>query len=218
MAQQYPQQASSEDFNLFAQETKDALENHGGPKSGAKFYQYERKIEHSVITLVPGVGFPSTLQFFNGNAQNTDLSTMAFPINGVAMDILGFRIDHCLKQTLTDAGLANEQQQLFESLSTLKIKYRGRSDVFTASLSDLVGWSSVVDGNDVTVDAKVQQFLMLKNPIRYGAGTILEPVLHIPNGFTVQASAAAETPIVPAGVGAAYWIKLSMLTRQFTQV
>ncbi len=208
-------------FDLYATNVKNALENWGAPGPNAKFHKNDRVVEYSTFTLSAGSDLPASINFFaTGQATNSALSTTTFPLNGRAVDILGLRIDHCLKLSVSDAGLANEQQQLLEATSRFQINYRNRRNILDVSLADLVNHMSFLDGNDViTAPAPgITRFLMLKEPIRYGATAPIDFTLNFATGQTLETSTASSTPVVPAGVGAAYWIKLSLLTTQYTAI
>lgn len=206
-------------FNL-ATDVKNALENWGAPNGQEKFHKADRVVMFSLITIAASTAIPTQLEFFKSGVQNATLSSDTFPLNGKAVDIIGLRIDHCIKLTLSDAGLANEQQQAFENTSRLQINYRNRRNIFDAPLSELVNYMSYVDGNDVVAMPRpgITSFLMLKEPIRYGATQPIDFILVNASGQTTEATSASSTPSLPGSVGSNYWIKLSLLTSQYTSI
>ncbi|MBU3720566.1 MAG: hypothetical protein FGM22_07370 [Burkholderiaceae bacterium] len=206
-----------QDFNQWAQNTKDALENWGAPSKESNFHISDRVIMYSTVTIDPNTSLPAVVKFFDAGAQNSNLSSDTFPLNGKAVTIWGIRVEHCLKLASVN-GTENEQQQALEAFSKLAIRYRNRSDVFSAPLSSLVPNVNYLDGNDVTTDVRVSQWLLFKNPLQYGATAPISFELTLPPGFTTEALAASSTPTLPASVGAKYWIKLELLTSQMTQI
>lgn len=206
-----------QDFNQWAQATKDALENWGAPSKEANYHISDRVVMYSTYVIDGATSLPSLIKFFDSGYQNSNLSSDTFPLNGKAVTIHGIRIEHCMKLNVT-AGAENEQQQAFEAFSTLSIRYRNRSGVFSAPLSALVQNTNYVDGNDVVASPKVTQWLMFKNALQYGATAPIAFELSIPSGFTSETEAGSSTPDLPASVGTKYWIKLELLTSQMTQI
>lgn len=206
-----------QDFNQWAQGTKDALENWGAPSRDANFHISDRVVMYSTVTVDPNTALPATIKFFDAGVQNSNLSSDTFPLNGKAVTIWGIRVEHCLKLN-SAAGLENEQQQALESFSELTIRYRNRSDVFTAPLSSLVPNVNYLDGSDVVTDVRVSQWMLFKSPLQYGATAPISFELVVPPGFTTEASNSGSTPSLPAAVGSKYWIKLELLTSQMTQI
>jgi hypothetical protein len=206
-----------QDFNAWAQNTKDALENWGAPTQNANFHISDRVVMYSTYVIDGGTSLPSLIKFFDSGYQNSNLSSDSFPLNGKAVTIWGIRVEHCLKLD-SNVGAENEQQQALEAFSTLSIRYRNRSGVFSAPLSSLVPNVSYVDGNDVVTDTKVGQWMLFKNPLQYGATAPINFELNIPSGFTTETEANDTTPQLPASVGGKYWIKLELLTSQMTQI
>lgn len=207
----------TQDFNAWAQNTKDALENWGAPSKEANFHITDRAIMYSTFVIDPNTALPATIKFFNSGVQNSNLSSDFFPLNGKAVTIWGIRVEHCLKLTAT-SGLENEQQQAFEAFTNLSIRYRNRSGVFSSPLSSLVPNVNYVDGNDVVTDVRVSQWMLFKNPLQYGATAPIDFELVIPPGFITEPTNAGSTPSLPASVGSKYWIKLELLTSQMTQI
>jgi len=207
-----------QDFNQWAQGVKDALENWGAPSRDANYHISDRVIMYSTfVTDGDGTALPSVIKFFNSGAQNSALSSDFFPLNGKAVTIWGIRVEHCLK-IASAVGAENEQQQAFEAFSNLSIRYRNRSNVFSAPLSSLVPNVNYLDGNDVTTDVRVSQWLLFKNPLQYGATAPIDFELTIPPGFTLETEGTGTTPNLPSSVGQKYWIKLELLTSQMTAI
>jgi hypothetical protein len=214
-----------EDFNSWASGIQSALETWGAldiaPQGGKppKFHVSDRKVLTSFAAFSPGVALPSKIEFFkSADPVVASLSTTTFPLQNVALSVLGVRISHCLKFTITDPAVANEQQQVFEQTAKLTTRYRNRSDIFSAYVADLVQYNSVLDGSRVTVGDRVPTWLMLQNPIKYGASQNFDWDLSIPTGFTLESVANNSTPTIPNQVGQKYWIALSLLVREMTSL
>lgn len=202
--------------NEYSVGVKNTLDTHGAPQQNAKFYRTDRKVLFSTRTFSAGDTVPTTIAFFTSDQQSV-LSTNQFPLNGQALDILGLRITHCMKLS-ADAGLVGEAQQAFEEFSKLTVRYRNRSNIFQAPVSDLVPSVSYVDGSDVVVDSKLQSWLLFKNPIEYGSTQPIDFELSVPSSITLESTSGTSTPSLPGGVGSKYWIKLSLLCVEYTQI
>lgn len=205
-------------FNLYAQNIKDELENWGAPPQGAKFHISDSVVRTSVYTIAANTSIPTVINFFEAGSQNTTLSTDVYPLNGRAVSILGLRIQSCLKLTLTDPALANEQQQGLEATSVFAISYRNRSNWFQAPMSELVPNNNYLDGSDVVTGLKVPQWHRLKSPIKYGATQPISFTLSIPSGYTTAVSTGANVPSLGGGVGSTFWVALELLTEEYTSI
>lgn len=197
--------------------------NYGKPKSG-DIVALSQKVLKGTVFIEESETLTAKRFFTGREVQDGYWNNHKFPLTETCMDIRGLRIVHNLSFLGSPVDIAEKVQQMFESTSFLKVKYRQRSERLNLNLSLLTESVLLSNGVGVSQFAKGGSvhdcgFYLLPEALQVGGQQDIEFMLDIQNGFTTSANDVAGDDATPAPpnttlTGAGFFISLELLVTE----